>query len=51
MVIYREIWVYFDTLENVKIRHESMFLTTFALKNAENKVRFGILVQFYVDMY
>ena len=41
--VTREIWVYFDTLENVKIRHKSMFLTTFASKNAENKVRFGIL--------
>ena len=42
-VIYREIWVYFDTLENGKIHHKSMFLTTFASQNAENKVRFGIL--------
>ena len=31
-VIYREIRVYVDTLENAKIHHKAMFLTTFASK-------------------
>ena len=34
-----------------KSRDKSLFLTTFAYKIRKSKVRFGILVQFYVDMY
>ena len=50
-------WIYdefshFRVYRNIpKSRDKSPFLTTFAYKIRKNKVRFGILVQFYVDMY
>ena len=50
-------WIYdefshFRVYRNIpKSRDKSPFLTTFGYKIWKNKVRFGILVQFYVDMY
>ena len=51
MEIWREIKEYVDALESVKTRDKSTFLTSFAWQIRKNKVRFGILMQFYVEMY